>query len=84
MPPLPMSHRQEVTVAREPLALTLTNVKRIGTRVKAKAKAKTWSAAPTGRQVSARAANSGGLPRPRTVIRDNGSTLAAQPSVLEE
>eukprot|EP00959_Pyramimonas_sp_CCMP1952_P032457 681200-Pyramimonas_sp.AAC.1 len=40
MPPLPMSHRLEVTVARELPVATPTNVKRMETIIMAKARAK--------------------------------------------
>eukprot|EP00959_Pyramimonas_sp_CCMP1952_P011714 246190-Pyramimonas_sp.AAC.1 len=40
MPPLPMSHRLDVTVAREPPAITPTNVKKDGDKNKGKGKGK--------------------------------------------
>ena len=62
------------------------NAKRMGRKTKVVAKAKTWSVALTEKRESAHAGRNAGSPRPLQVIqlRDNGSTLAAQPSVLEE
>eukprot|EP00959_Pyramimonas_sp_CCMP1952_P440479 9222250-Pyramimonas_sp.AAC.1 len=86
MPPLPISLRLGAIVAPEPLVRTPTNVRRMERKTKAVAKAKTWSAAPTRKREDAHAVRNAGLPRPSQVIqsRDDGSALAAQPSVLEE
>eukprot|EP00959_Pyramimonas_sp_CCMP1952_P156871 3280610-Pyramimonas_sp.AAC.1 len=73
-------------VAHEPLVLIPTNAKRMEGKIQAVAKAKISSVALTEILESARAGETAGSPRPPQVIqlRDSGSTLAAQPSVLEE